>query len=201
MSLVGMPYTILMPVFARDILHGGPHTLGFLMGSAGLGALTGTLYLAARRSVLGLGRWLVRAAVIFGVGLIGFAFSRYLPLSYLLVAIVGFGLIVHMASCNTLLQTIADDDKRGRVMSFYTMAFMGITPLGSLLAGSLASWIGAPATLWLAGGASLAGALVFARHLPSLRRQVHPIYIRMGILPELAQGIQTATEPTRPSQS
>ncbi len=124
-SAMGMPYTVLMPIFAKDILGGGPHTLGFLMGATGVGALTGALYLASRRTVVGLGRWIAIAAGIFGLGLIGFSFARVLSLSMSLLFVVGFGMMTQMASCNTILQTIAEDDKRGRVMSFYTMAFMG----------------------------------------------------------------------------
>src|SRR5713101_2612297 len=150
-SVMGMPYTVLMPVVAGKILHGGPHTLGFLMGSIGLGALTGAMYLASRKTIVGLGRWIPTAATIFGSGLIAFSFSRVLWLSMLLLFVAGFGLMVQMASSNTILQTISEDNKRGRVMSFYAMAFMGMAPFGSLLAGSLASKIGVPATLSVNG--------------------------------------------------
>ena len=153
-SLVGMPYTVLMPVFASKILHGGPHTLGFLMAATGVGALLGAVFLANRRSVLGLGRVIPMMSALFGAGLIGFSLSRSLWLSLLLLVVTGLGFMVQMAASNTLLQTLVDDDKRGRVMSFYTMSIMGITPFGSLLAGGLASRIGAPHTL-LFGGARL----------------------------------------------
>jgi MFS family permease len=184
-SLMGMPYQLLMPVFARDILHGGAHTLGFLMGATGLGALVGTLYLASRRSVHGLGRTIPLAATVFGAGLITFAFSRMIWLSLVFVLVAGFGMVVQMASSNTVLQTIVDDDKRGRVMSFYTMAFMGMAPFGSLLAGGLASAIGAPGTLMIGGAACVMGALLFRRELPEIEGIIHPIYRRMGIMPEM----------------
>lgn len=160
-SLVGMPYVVLMPVFAKDILHSGAHALGFLMGMSGVGALVGALYLASRKSVLGLGRLIPVSATVFGVGLIAFSLSRALSLSLLLILMVGFGQMVQMAASNTVLQTIVDDDKRGRVMSFYTMAFMGMAPLGSLLAGSLASRIGARSTLIIGGIACFVGATFF----------------------------------------
>ncbi|MDZ7270861.1 MAG: MFS transporter [candidate division KSB1 bacterium] len=183
-SLVGMPYLVLMPVFARDILHGGPHTLGFLMASAGLGALAGALTLAARSTVVGLGRWIVRATCAFGLGLMSFGLSRAVWLSYALLALTGFGMMVSMASCNTMLQTIAEDDKRGRVMSLYTMAFMGMMPFGNLLSGALASKVGAPATLVLCGGVCMALAAVSLRQLPRLRKGIQPIYARLGLAAE-----------------
>jgi len=143
-SFLNMPCVVLMPVFARDILHGGSHTLGFLMGATGIGALAGALYLASRKSVIGLARLITISTCIFGCGIIAFSFSRYLPLSLCLMLVTGFGMIVCMASCNTIVQTIVDEDKRGRVMSFYAIAFIGMAPLGSLLGGSIASKIGAP---------------------------------------------------------
>jgi MFS family permease len=197
-SLVGMPYTVLMPVFARDVLHGGPDAFGYLMGGAGVGALAGALYLASRNSVLGLGRLVPLAAALFGGGLMAFSASALLPLSLLLITFTGFGQLVLMASGNTLLQTIVDEDKRGRVMSFYTMAFFGTAPLGSLLAGALAERIGANTTLFLGGVVCLAAAAVFTRALPRLRAQVRPIYVRQGILPAVATGLQQATELALP---
>jgi len=184
-SLMGMPYQLLMPIFARDILHGGPHTLGFLVGSSGLGALVGTVYLAARRTVHGLGRVIPIAAAVFGLGLAAFALSHVLWLSLALVLVAGFGMMVQMASSNTVLQTIVDDDKRGRVMSFYTMAFMGMAPFGSLLAGALASEIGAPRTLVIGGGFCVVGALLFKRELREIEEILHPIYRKMGIMPDV----------------
>jgi MFS family permease len=183
-SLTGVPYTVLMPVFAKNILHGGPQTLGFLMGASGVGAVVGALYLASRRSVLGLGKIIVVALNIFGFGLIAFSLSRVLILSIFLMIFVGFGMMVQMASSNTIIQTIVEEDKRGRVMSFYTMAFMGTVPFGSLFAGSLASKIGAPETVILSGVGCIVGAILFAKKLPSIRQVVRPIYVEKGILPE-----------------
>ncbi len=193
-SLMGMSYAVLMPIFARDILHGGPYTLGFLMAATGVGALIGALSLAYRETALGLGKWIAQAAGLLGFGLILTSFSRIFWLSIALLLVVGFGMMVQMAASNTVLQTIVDDDKRGRVMSFYTMAFMGMAPFGSLIAGSLASKIGAPNTLIIGGMCCLIGSTVFASRLPALRKMVHPIYVKMGIIPEIASGIQTAAE-------
>ncbi len=199
-SLVGMPYAVLMPVFAKEILHGGSHTFGFLMGASGLGALTGALYLASKKSVLGLGRIIPLAAGIFGFGLIAFSLSRFFLLSLILMVITGLGMMLQMASSNTILQTIVDDDKRGRVMSLYTMAFMGTAPFGSFLAGGLASSLGAPNTLLIGGAACIFGAYIFARKLPELRKAVRPIYVRLGIISEISLGIQTASELTVPPE-
>ena len=194
MSLMGMPYTVLMPVFAKDILHGGPHVFGFLMAGVGVGALAGALCLAVRKTVLGLGKMIPLAAAIFGIGLVVFSLSRVLWLSLALMLLTGFGQMVQMASSNTILQTIVDDDKRGRVMSFYTMAFVGMAPFGSLLAGFLARNIGTPATIFIGGIACLSGAAYFYRRLPALREMVRSIYVKIGIIPEIASGIQSATE-------
>lgn len=182
-SLMGMPYVALMPIFAKDVLHGGPSALGFLMGASGVGALGGALYLAARRSALGLGLLIPLAAATFGIALIGFAFSRNFLLSLLLMSAVGFGQMVQLAGSNTLLQTMVDDRQRGRVMGFFTLAFVGMAPVGTLLAGALASVIGAPWTLFIGGIACLVGAGVFARRLPRLREKARPVYIHKGILP------------------
>lgn len=192
-SLLGMPYTVLMPVFAARILHGGPHTLGTLMACIGVGALAGALALAARRTVLGLGRVISISALLFGGALIGFGFSRALWLSMLLLLVTGFGMMRHMAASNTILQTILEEEKRGRVMSFYAMSFAGMSPFGSLLAGAVAAKIGAPDTVIISGALCIAGALLFARALPRLREWIRPIYIQLGILPELAAGIQNAS--------
>jgi MFS family permease len=183
-SLTGMPYTVLMPVFAKNILHGGPHTLGFLLGASGVGALVGAIYLASRKSILGLGKLIIIALNIFGTGLIVFSISRTLSLSLLFLGFTGFGMMVQMASSNTVLQTIVEEDKRGRVMSLYTMAFMGMVPFGSLLAGSLASKIGAPGTIIISGAACILGSILLARKLPLLRELVRPIYMRRGIIRE-----------------
>jgi MFS family permease len=200
-GLAGMPYMILMPVFAAEVLHGGAHTFGFLMGASGAGAVAGAIYLASRRSVRGLGRIISLASGIFGVGLITFSLSREFWLSLLLMLLTGLGMMVQVASSNTFLQTIVDDDKRGRIMSFYTMAFIGMSPFGSLLAGLLASKIGAPHTLLICGAFCVLGSFLFSRSLPRLREMVRPIYVRMGIIPEVAKGIQTATELTIPPKN
>ncbi len=194
MSLMGMPYIVLMPVFARDVLHGGPSALGFLMGASGVGALAGAVYLASRRGVLGLGKMIPIGAGVFGLGLIAFALSRDFIWSLILLTAVGFGQMTQLATSNTLLQTMVDDDRRGRVMGFFTVAFVGMSPLGSLLAGALASEIGAPWTLFIGGVIILVGAGVFARKLPQLKEKIRPIYVTKGILPEIATGIQSATD-------
>ena len=162
-SFMGVPYAVLMPAFARDILHGGPHTLGFLMSATGAGALFGAVYLASRRSIIGLGKIIPITAGIFGMGLIGFSLSRILWLSLLLMFIAGFGIMVQVASSNTLLQTIVNDNMRGRVMSFFAVSFMGMAPFGSLLAGSLAGMMGVANTLMMGGICCVMGATVYAR--------------------------------------
>ncbi len=182
-SLMGMPFVVLMPVFAAKVLHGGPHTLGFLMGSMGVGALISALALAARKSVKGLVRMIPMAAAVFGLGLIGFGLSRVFWLSMIMVMIGGAGMMQGMAGSNTVIQTIVSEDKRGRVMSYYTMAFVGMAPFGSLLAGSLAHFIGAPLTVVLNGAAVLIGAMWFTSRLPAVRREIRPIYQDLGILP------------------
>ena len=183
-SLMGMPFTVLMPVFAKDILHGGPQTLGFLMAASGVGAVTGALYLASRRSVLGLGRIIAIASGVFGIGLIAFSLSHILWLSLLLLVIVGFGMMVQMASSNTVIQTMVDDDKRGRVMSFFMMSMMGMAPFGSLLAGFLASKIGASCTLIIGGASCILGSFLFSKKLPLIREMIRPIYLKKGIIRE-----------------
>ena len=179
-----------MPVFAREILHGGAHTLGFLLGASGLGALAGSLYLASRRTVAGLGKVIALSSVLFGGSLIAFGMSRNLWVSLLLMLGVGFGMLVQMAASNTIMQTIVEDDKRGRVMSFYAMAFLGMAPFGSLLAGHLAGRIGAPHTLLMGGIGCLVGAGLFVRQLPRLHQIIHPIYVSKGILPQVATGLR-----------
>lgn len=183
-STMGMPYTVLMPAIASGVLHGGPHTLGFLMTASGMGALAGALYLASRRSVLGLGRAMWVATLAFGIGLVGFSLSRAVWLSLLLLPIVGGGMMVETASTNTILQTIVEEQMRGRLMSFYTMAFLGTAPLGSLIAGVVADRIGAPATVLAGGLACIAAGVWFAIRLPSIRAVLRPIYVQKGILPE-----------------
>jgi MFS family permease len=189
-SLMGMPFVVLMPIFAARVLHGGPHTLGFLMGAMGVGALISALSLAARKSVRGLVRMIPIAAAVFGLGLIGFGLSRVFWLSMIMVFVAGMGMMQGMAASNTVIQTIVSEDKRGRVMSYYTMAFMGMAPFGSLLAGALAHKIGAPWTVIVNGCAVLLGAAWFVTQLPAVRRTIRPIYQEMGILPA-EEGIQS----------
>ncbi len=199
-SLVGMPYVVLMPVFASEVLGGGPDTLGLLMGASGLGALGAAIYLASRQSVLGLGRHIALGAAVFALGMIAFSFSRAMLLSVLTLCVSGFAMMVHIAASNTVLQTVVEEDKRGRVMSLYTMAFMGMAPLGSLLAGAMAELIGAPATLRICAAFCLAGAAMFARKLPSLRAMVRPLYVEKGIISEVASGIHSAADLAVPPE-
>ncbi len=182
-SLMGWPFTVLMPIFAGKILRGGPHTLGFLMGAIGIGALVSAISLALRKSVLGLGRMIPIATACLGVGLVLFGLSRILWVSLALMLVCGFGMMQQMAASNTIIQTIVEDSKRGRVMSFYAMAFVGMAPFGSLLAGVLANAIGAPRTVMLSGVCCVAGAAWFATQMPTIRKLIRPIYIDLGILP------------------
>jgi MFS family permease len=182
-STMGMPYTVLMPAVAAKVLHGGPHTLGLLMGASGTGAVGGAVYLASRRSVIGLGRVIAIAVAVFGGGLVAFSQSRSLWLSLLLLPLVGAGFMVSLAASNTVVQTLVEEQLRGRVMAFYTMAFLGTAPIGSLLAGLLASRIGESSTIAFGGIACLLGGAWFASRLPHLRALVRPIYIERGILP------------------
>jgi MFS family permease len=199
-SLVGMPYTVLMPVIASDVLHGGPHTLGYLMAATGLGALGGAVVLALRRTVLGLGRRIWIASAVFGSALIVFGLSTNFWLSLAVLPLAGFGMIQQMASSNTILQTIVSDEKRGRVMAFYSMAFMGMAPFGSLLAGAVAARLGAPTTIVLSGVLCIVAAVWFAFRLPAVRRVVRPIYVELGILPEMARGLQEASALQTPPE-
>jgi MFS family permease len=182
-SLMGMPFIVLMPIFAAEVLHGGPHTLGLLMGASGVGALVSALSLAVRKTVLGLGRMIPIAAASFGAGLILFGLSRVLWFSMLMMLFTGFGMMQGMAASNTIIQTVVPEDRRGRVMSYYTMAFVGMAPFGSLLAGGLAHKLGAPHTVIITGSVVILGAIWFATRLPSIREQIRPIYQAMGILP------------------
>jgi len=182
-SLMGWPFTVLMPIFAGKVLHGGPHTLGFLMGAVGIGALVSAISLALRKTVLGLGRMIPISTACLGVGLILFGMSRVLWLSLLLMLFCGFGMMQQMAASNTIIQTIVEDDKRGRVMSFYAMAFVGMAPFGSLLAGISAHAMGAPLTVMLSGACCLAGAIWFATQVRAIRKLIRPIYVDLGILP------------------
>src|SRR6202044_1355273 len=189
-SLMGWPFTVLMPIFASRILKGGPHTLGFLMGGVGVGALVSALSLAIRKSVIGLGRMIYIATGLFGVALIFFGVSKNFWLSLGCMLFCGFGLMQQMAASNTIIQTIVEESKRGRVMSFYTVAFVGMAPFGSLLAGTFAHAIGAPRTVELSGAFCIAGAAWFASRLPAIRKLIRPIYRNLGILPPVNAVIQ-----------
>jgi MFS family permease len=181
-SLMGMPFVVLMPIFAAQVLHGGPNTLGFLMGAMGIGALASALSLAARKSVVGLVRIIPIAASVFGLGLIGFGLSHTFWLSTVMALVAGMGMLQGMAATNTIIQTIVSEDKRGRVMSYYAMALVGMAPFGSLLAGTMAHAIGAPRTVIASGVAVLLGAAWFALQLPAVKLEILPIYRSMGIL-------------------
>lgn len=184
---MGMPYTVLMPVFASKILHGGPHTLGLLMTGAGVGALCGTFYLASRHSVVGLGKVIVIATMMLGVALILFSFSHALALSMFLLLFVGAGMMLQSAAANTILQTVVDEHLRGRVMAFYSVAVMGTMPIGSLVAGIVADRIGAPRTILIGAVVCILGGAWFAFRRPMLARHVRPIYVERGILPPIEE--------------
>jgi MFS family permease len=183
LSLMGWPYAVLLPIFASQVLHGGAHTLGWLTGASGVGALVSALSLALRRSVVGLTRNIQVAAAMFGAGLILFGMSHVLWLSLLLMLLVGYGMMQGLTASNTIIQTLVPEDKRGRVMSYYTMAFVGMAPFGSLLAGGLAHWLGAPHTVMITGACCIAGCAWFTWELPKVRSVMRPIYIEMGLLP------------------
>ena len=199
-SLVGVPYTVLMPVFAAKVLGGGPHMLGLLMTSSGCGALLGAMWLASRRNVLGLGRLIPAGAGLFGVSLAALAFARTPVTAVPLIVAAGFGFMIQMAASNTILQTVVDDDKRGRVMSFFMMAFLGTAPIGSVFAGWMADRAGVPRTLFLGGVACAGGAVWFASGYEQLRAAIRPVYVRMGILPQLAEGAAAATQASIPPE-
>lgn len=180
-ATMGNPYSVLMPAVAKLVFHGGPHTYGVLMTASGVGALLGAVYLAVRPSIRGLWRVLSVSSGLFGVALIGFALSRWLPLSLVILALVGAGMMVSMASVNTILQTIVEQRLRGRVMAFYAVAFLGTAPIGSLLSGVLADHIGAPYTILLGGAACVAGAVAFRLALPGLRPRIREVYAERGV--------------------
>jgi MFS family permease len=181
-SFAGMSHTVLVPIFATKILHGGPQTRGFLMAASGIGAFAGAIYLTTRKTVVGIGKLIAISPAIMGFGLIGFALSKTLWLSLIMMLFVGIGFILQFAAGNTFLQTIVDDEKRGRVMSIYTMAFFGITPFGNLVAGGLANYIGAPNTVLIGGIICVLAATVFTKQLPALKHLVTPIYQKMGLI-------------------
>jgi MFS family permease len=181
-STAGVPYTVLMPAVVAQTLGGGPDLLGWLMGASGVGALSGALYLASRETVVGLGRVILVGALAFGIGLVAFSVTRSVWLAAPLLAFAGAGFIIQAASTNTIIQTIVDEQFRGRVMAFYTMAFFGSVPVGSLISGIVATYIGAPTTIRLGGFVCIAAGLWFATRLPVLRAAVRPIYVRRGII-------------------
>jgi MFS family permease len=181
-SAAGTPYTVLMPAIAAEVFHGGPNTLGLLMTATGVGALSGALYLAQRESVVGLGRVIMYASAVFGVGLMVFSLTSTLWLSVVVLAIAGCGFMIHLAATNTVLQTIVEERLRGRVMAFYTMAFFGTVPIGSLLGGVIADRYGAMPTVMVTGAICLCGSAWFAYKLPAIREVVRPIYRERGII-------------------
>jgi MFS family permease len=186
LSLMGWPFMVLMPIFAAQVLRGGPHTLGFLMGAVGVGSLVSALALVMRRSVRGLTKMIPIAAAVFGVGLICFGLSNVLWLSMTMMLVTGFGMMQGMVASNTILQTLVDEKMRGRVMSYYTMAFVGMAPFGSLLAGAMAHAIGAQRTVIVSGIACIVGSVWFWTRLKGIRKQIRPIYERLGIVPGIA---------------
>ena len=197
LSLMGYSYAVLLPIFAGQVLHGGAYTLGWLTAASGIGALVSGLSLAARKSVVGLTRMLQIAAAMLGGALILFGLSHTLWLSLVLMAFVGFGLMQAAAVSNTIVQSLVPEDKRARVMSYYTMAFFGAAPFGSLLAGAQAHRIGAPHTVILAGSFCVAGSLWFTVELPKVRMVMRPIYQKMGLLP--ASDIDLSSDVQEPA--
>jgi MFS family permease len=195
LSLAGMPLLVLMPVLAKEVFHGDARTFAILTAASGLGALAGAIYLAARKSVIGLIRLMTIMTAAMGLATIGVACSQIFPLTLALLALAGFSAIAGLAACNTVLQTIVDEDKRGRVMSLYSAAFMGAAPIGSLLAGGLASVLGAPWTIAIFGVVSILGAVAFWSQLPVMRRHLRPIYVKAGILPEAPPALSVALPP------
>jgi len=181
-SVLAMPYSVLMPIFAAQVLHGNARTLGVLMGATGIGALGGALTLASRTQVHGLGRWVWIACASFGTFLILFSFSRWYVLSVLLLVPVGFSMMTQMTACNTLVQSMVPDRFRGRTMAVYSMMFMGMAPLGALLSGAVADRIGAPWTVALGGAGAIVGALLFARNLPKIRAEARQLIVAQGMI-------------------
>lgn len=190
-SLIGMPFTVLLPIMADKVLGGGAHTLGFLTAATGLGALAAALLLAVRKTVVGLGRSLGFAALLLGTSLILFGLSRSFWLSMALMFGAGYGMMRQIVGSNTILQTIVADDKRGRVMSFYSLSVFGFVPIGSLIAGSMAASMGAPATLMFGGALCILASVWYFGRLPSIRRVLRPVYIEQGIIQDPAALLDT----------
>ncbi|NOU18642.1 MAG: MFS transporter [Bacteroidales bacterium] len=168
----GLSYQVFLPVFARDILHGNSQMLGFLTGTMGAGALTGAFYLASRKGISRIPKLILISAITFSVALMGFSISQNTAISLILMYFVGFGMIVQFASTNTLIQTIVDEDKRGRVVALYGMSFMGITPLGSLLLGTITPWAGVQYTIFTSAFICFVVAINFSRRLPIVRKAI-----------------------------
>jgi MFS family permease len=200
-SIIALSYPVLMPVYAGNVLSGGSHTFGFLVAASGVGALSGTIFLAMRKSVRGLTHVITAALLLSGSALLLLSFSKSIMFSMILLVFIGFGMIAAIASINTILQTIVEQDKRGRVMSLYTMAFMGTAPLGSILVGIVSSGIGVPMTMTVSGILTIIGSILLILRMPLLRKSIRPIYQKMGIIPEVALGIQTTTELSEPPES
>ncbi len=199
--LLGWPYSVLLPVFAGTVLHGGAHTLGWLTAASGVGAFTSALALAMRKSIMGLTRTLQAAIALLGVGLIFFGLSHVLWLSLALMVVVGFGLIQAAAVCNTIIQSLVPDEMRARVMGYYTMAFVGAAPFGSLAAGALAQHIGAPHTVMLTGALCLAGAAWFGLQLPKIRPAMRASYREKELAAARAAGEEPRGAGARASAS
>jgi MFS family permease len=181
-GVMGMPYMTLMPVFAANVHKSGADALGLMFGAVGIGALTGALFLAQRKSIVGLGRVIAIATLVFGFGLIIFTLTRPFWLSLLILVAVGCGWMVLIAACNTALQTLADNEMRGRVMSLFSMMIVGMAPFGSLFAGWAADQVGAPLVIAVGGGFCAVAGMVFARQLPRLREAAKPILAARGIV-------------------
>ena len=194
-SLMGYPYAVLLPIFAAQVLHGGAHTLGWLSAASGVGALTSAVSLALRKTVIGLTRMIQIASATLGIALILFGFSHVLWLSILLMVFAGFGLIQTASVSNTIIQSLVPEDKRARVMGYYTMAFFGASPFGSLLAGALAHRIGAPHTVMVTGACCIAASLWFTTEMPKIRAVMKPIYQQMGLLPKVRAAEPVVEEP------
>jgi MFS family permease len=192
-GLIAMPYAVLLPVFARDILAGDSKTYGFLMAASGIGAITGALFLASQKNVTRLSQIILFSMCTFAVSAIVFSMSRTMWFSMIMMVLVGFGLMALIVALNTLLQSIVDDSKRGRIMSLYTMSFIGLAPFGGLLVGTAAHSIGAPHTVQFCGVLCLLAAVLFSRKLPQISRLIKPIYVRKGIIPAVADALGTAS--------
>jgi MFS family permease len=197
-GLFSSTITLLAPVVSKEMLHGNSSTFGFLMSAFGSGALMGAVYLLNKKTVLGLGKLIAGAATLFGLSLILFSISHIFIFSVIIMLFAGLSNMLIIASTNTLLQTIVEEDKRGRVMSLYTMAFRGMSPFGNLLAGGLAGFIGTEFALASGGIVSLISGLLFLSRLPYLRNFIHPIYAKLGIIDEVATGVQQASSLSSP---